>query len=140
LFLPNPSRICLPPPRPDAFIRIIFGLLGRVADDEYATLARSVDLRAVAPRFVTMPLQDMQLRLRVLFVNGLRDRLPVFIPQVGVRALQTEPREFLVDHVDHTALIGQNFFVAVDCPLEILVVEFLTGLRSPLRSVREISA
>jgi hypothetical protein len=35
---------------------------------------------------------------------------------------------FLVDLVDNTAAIGQDFFVAVDCPSEILVVEFLTGL------------
>src|ERR1700691_3733776 len=74
------------------------------------------------------PLQDMQLRLRVLFVNGLRDRLPVLIPQVGVGALQTEPHEFLVDLVDHTAPMGENFFVAVDCPSEPLVLEFLMGL------------
>ena len=91
-------------------------------------VARSVDLRALGPRVRTEPLQDMQLRLRVLFVNGLRDRLPVLILQVGVRAFKTEPHEILVDLVHHTASMGQNFFVPVECPLDPLVLEFLMGL------------
>ena len=70
----------------------------------------------------------MQLRLPVLFANGLWDRLPVLIPQVGVRALKTARHEFLVDLVDHTAPMGQNFFVAMECPLEPLVLEVLMGL------------
>src|SRR5271169_5802116 len=105
-FLPNHSRTRLPLPGFDACGRIIFGLLSHVTDDKYATLARSVDLRVLAPRAGTVPLQDKQHRLHVHFANGLWYRVSVLIPQIGVRASTTEVHETLVDLVDHTTSTG----------------------------------
>src|SRR5450830_262869 len=78
-FLPKHSRTRLPLPGSDACGRIIFGLLSHVTDDKYATLAQNVDLRVLAPRVGTVPLQDKPHRLHVHFANGLWYRVSVLI-------------------------------------------------------------
>src|SRR5664280_190727 len=78
-FLPKHSRTRLPLPGSDACGRIIFGLLSHVTDDKYATLAQDVDLRVLAPRVGTVPLQDKPHRLHVHFANGLWYRVSVLI-------------------------------------------------------------
>ena len=67
------------------------------ADDKYATITRNVDLPILAVDFGTLPLQDKPEHFPIRLPNGLHNWVSMLIPQVGVRTLETEVDEVLVE-------------------------------------------